>query len=75
MGMLAMVEVEASDERTTNVRSSDGEADDELVEAETVVEAELVRTEECEEVACSRGWKFGKRSLTSCINDETCRIS
>ena len=36
MGMLAMVEVEASDERTTNARSGDGEADGELAEAEIV---------------------------------------
>ena len=69
MGMLAMDE--ASEEWTTNAHSSDAEEDGEFVEAETVVEAELVRTGECEEAACSRGWKFGKRSLTSSINDVT----
>ena len=72
MGVLAMAV--ASEERTTNARSTDVDEDGELVEVEAVVEAELVRTEECEEAGCSRGWKFGKRSLTSSINDETCLI-
>ena len=75
MGMLAMVEAEASDERTTNARSSDAEEDGELAEAGTVVEAELVRIEGCEEAACSLGWKFGNRSLTSSLNEKTCLIS
>ena len=72
--MLAIVKAEASDERSTNACSADGEEDGKLAEAGTVGGAELVRAEECEEAACGLGWKFGNRSLTSSRNDETCLI-
>ena len=74
MGMSAIVEAKASDERSTNACSVDAGEDGELAEAGRAEGAELVRTEECEEAACGLGWKFGNRSLTSSINDETCLI-
>ena len=74
MGMLAMVDDDATEGTVTKDHSGGDEEDGELAEAGRVEWTELVRTEECEEAACSLGWKFGNRSLTSSINDETCLI-
>ena len=64
----------ATGKAKTNALTGDEDCEGELVEAAAEDGAELVSEVECKEASNGLGWKFGKRSLTSSINVETCLI-
>ena len=72
MGILAIDD--DSGKAATRTLSDNNGCGGELVEVGAEVAAEKESEVECEEASDGLGWKFGKKSLTSSLNEGTCRV-
>ena len=72
MGILAIED--DSGKAVTRALSNNNGSGGELVEAEAELVAEKESEVEGEEANDGLGWKFGKKSLTSSLNEGTCRV-